>query len=96
LEDKKERMKTPYDPTVPFETLIVQIDDAVDYAVAGRDPFTATTVVNTAYAVIHKTGLYNFFCREWRQQPAADKTWANFKTHLYDTHQELQEDATTT
>jgi hypothetical protein len=58
-------MKTPYDPSMPLETLIIQIDDAIDYADAGGDPFTTVTIVNTAYAVIHKTGLYNFSCREW-------------------------------
>ena len=43
------QMKTPYDANQPIETLILQIESAVEFADAGQSPYTSVQVVNAAY-----------------------------------------------
>ena len=42
-------MKTPWDPTQPFEVVIDQIEEAVTYADAGNQPFTDPQVLTVNY-----------------------------------------------
>ena len=52
LEDNDERMKTAYDITTPVETLYDQIEQAVDIAEAGHQPYTNAQVLSRAYNLI--------------------------------------------
>jgi len=76
------RLTTPWDPTTPFEHLIDQVEDTMELADAGNQPFSPNQVVNTAYTLVFNTGLYFDECKEWDKQAAAAKTWTNFKTHF--------------
>ena len=40
LQDNDKRLRAPYDRNQPFETLINQVENAVDYASAGDTPYT--------------------------------------------------------
>ena len=82
------RFKTAWDPNSPFETLIEQIDDAVDFATAGGDPFSNQQQINTAYTLVFNTGMFSDACREWRRQPILEQTWDNFKTHFALAHED--------
>ena len=42
-----------------FETLIYQVEDAVDYASAGDTPYTPALVVGIAFQLVFQTGLFN-------------------------------------
>jgi hypothetical protein len=76
------RLTAPWDPTTPFEHLIDQVEDTMELADAGDQPFSPNQVVNTAYTLVFNTGLYFDECKEWDKKPTADKTWTNFKTHF--------------
>jgi hypothetical protein len=88
LEENFTRFKKPWDPNAPFETLIEQMDDAVDFANAGGIPISAPQLINTAYTLLFNTGAFADACREWRRRPAVDHTWDNFKIHFAIAHED--------
>jgi len=73
-------MQTPWHPTTPIETLFQQIDDGIEYALAGESPIDDPTAVRIIYQIIFATGLFELPCRDWRARPKADNTLSNFKT----------------
>ena len=95
LEENDVKMKTAYDPTLPIETLYDQIEVAVDFADAGKAPYTNAQVLARAYNIVLQTGLFTDACREWRNKPLMDKTWENFKLHFALAHRDLRQQQTT-
>ena len=67
LRENDQRMNAPYDPNKPFEVLIDQIEDAIDYAAAGNMPYTPTQIVNAAYNLLFDTGVFADEYKEWRK-----------------------------
>jgi hypothetical protein len=88
LEENFIRFKKPWDPNSPYDTLIEQIDDAVDFANAGGSPISAQQQINTAYTLVFNTGVFSDACREWRKRPPAEHTWQNFQTHFAFAHED--------
>jgi hypothetical protein len=84
------KFRTAYKPAQPIEALFSQPEDAMDYTDAGGNPYTAARVVTNAYSIMFSTGLFPEACREWRRQPPAYKTWANFKTGFAEAHLDLR------
>jgi len=82
LGSNDDKMKLPWDPNSPFETVIGQVEDAVEYAEDGNEPITPQQIVNKAYTIVYNTGMYFDDCDTWDIKPQADKTWTNFKTHF--------------
>jgi len=80
--------RKPYNPNQLVETFYSQIEDAMDYANAGHSAYTAAQVVTNAYSQISNTGMFPESCREWRCKPEAEKTWARFKVHFTEAHQD--------
>jgi hypothetical protein len=79
LEANDKRFKQAYDPNMPFETLIQQVDDAVEYAAHGENPYSQNQIITNAYNIIFNTGMFADACKEWRRQPDAYKTWTQFQ-----------------
>ena len=79
LEENDRRMKQDWDPNQPFEVLIDQIEDSVAYAAAEDMPYTVPQVVNTAYNIIFRAGMFTDECKVWRKKASVYKTWRNFK-----------------
>jgi hypothetical protein len=52
------KIKTAYEPAKPIEALFSQLEDAMDYADAGCNPYTAAQVVANAYSIMLSTGLF--------------------------------------
>ena len=76
-------MKTPYNVSLPIEKLFNQIKDGVEFLSAGDAPFTRIQVMNTAFNVIFTTGIFNDNYKIGKMQPAANKTWAQFKIGFF-------------
>ena len=74
IEDNGTRMREPYNPTFPIETLFHQIELAVEYATTGKRPYQDAQVVSRPYLFVLRTGLYAEACRDWDKQALADKT----------------------
>jgi hypothetical protein len=90
LTQNYERLNTPYDPNQPIETLFQQIQDARAFAVAGDQPYGAAMIVNVAYTLVFKTGLFTDACRAWKSKAIARKTWAQFKLDFATAHCEFR------
>ena len=52
LQDNDKRLRAPYDSNQPFETLINQVENAVDYASAGDTPYTPAQDVGIAFQLM--------------------------------------------
>ena len=74
-----ENMSAPWDPNQPFEYLIRQIQNGIDFAAHGQTPLTNKQIVNMAYTVVASTGLFHEECKKWRKRALA-KDWPSFKT----------------
>ena len=96
LRDNNTRLQAPYNSNQLFETLINQVENAVDYAYARDTPYTLAQVVAIALHLLFQTGLFNENCKFWRRQPADDKTWTRFKEFFATSHKEWREFQTTT
>ena len=91
LIDNQNAMNTPWDPNSPFETLIEQIEDAMEIADAANQAFSDAQILTLAYTLVYNTGLYFDECKEWKVKPAPDKTWENFKTFFLAAQAELRQ-----
>ena len=87
LQDNNKRLRDPYDRNQPFQNLIGQVENAVDYASAGDTPYTPAQVVGIAFQLMFQTGIFNDDCKLWRRQPADVKTWTRFMEFFATAHQ---------
>ena len=93
IEDNDRRMREPWDPNTPFEALIKQINDAVELADHAGAPYTPVQVVNTAYGLVEKTGVFEIDCRKWRDRAGgttAPKDWNAFKNFFRKAHKDWE------
>ena len=91
LRDNEARMNQLYDSSRPIEVLFDQIEDAIDYAAAGKAAFTTQQIVNTACNLVYDTGVFVDECKVWRKKEQANQTWAEFQRLFTEAHQNLQE-----
>jgi hypothetical protein len=63
IEQNFENMRKAWDPQHPVETLFNQIQDCVDFAVAGGVTIGAAQKLSSAYSKIFKSGKFNSACR---------------------------------
>jgi hypothetical protein len=57
IEDNNTKMREPFDPTQPIETLFDQIETAVEFANAGNRAYNPEQVVSRSYLLILQTGM---------------------------------------
>ena len=81
-------------PNLPIENLFEQINNAVEYAAAGKTPYTLLQSITTAYQLISNTGTFTQNCNKWRQNSAVDKTWTTFCTFFTKKHMDFREEHT--
>jgi hypothetical protein len=89
-----DRMRTPWSPPAPIETLFKQLEEGQRMAALAKEPIADSQMVRIGQHLIFKTGLFPAGCREWRLKPDADQTWAAFKTHFSRHDRDRQETAT--
>ncbi len=49
---------TPWDPSMPFELLIAQIEDCAEFVEAAKQLYSPAQILGTAYALVERTGLF--------------------------------------
>jgi hypothetical protein len=84
-----ERLNAPYDPNQPIEMLFQKVKDDRAFAVAGGQPYGTAMIVNEAYTLVFKRGLFPDACRAWQSRAIAGKTWAQFKIDFATAHGEF-------
>ena len=89
LSNTSNHIKLPWDPTTPFEMLIDQIKECIEFANASNLPFTVVQILNTAYNLVFNTGCFFKDSKKWNACPNNEKTWDNFKTHFLQAQNEL-------
>jgi hypothetical protein len=83
LADNQEALMKPWDPSTPFKMLTNRVDDCQDVAEAGNVPFTDAMLVNVAYTLVFKAGLYFQDCKEWQHHPIAQHTCMQMNYGVY-------------
>jgi hypothetical protein len=92
LNDNDRAMKQPCDVNQPIEVLYKQIEDAIDFAAVGQTPpYSPAQVLNVAYQLVFRTGIFADDCKIWKRQPTAYKTWPQFKLDFAIAYQEYNE-----
>jgi hypothetical protein len=84
-------MKQPCDVNQPIKVLYQQIEDAIEFAAAGQNPFSPKQVLNIAYQLIFCTGIFSDDCKIWKCQTTAYTTWPQFKLDFAVAYQEYSE-----
>ena len=65
LQEDHKRFTTAWDPSTPFETVIKQIEDSVEYTAQGSAPISEPQIINNGYNLVFQTGLYERDCIKW-------------------------------
>jgi hypothetical protein len=84
-------MKQPCDVNQPIEIFFKQIEDATEFAAAGQTPYSPQQVLNIAYQLVFRTGIFADDCKIWKRRPAAYKNWPQFKIDFAISYQEYNE-----
>ena len=82
LDENEVRMKAPWGPPTPVETLFTQLDKGVAFATAGGDITSEQNTMRLGYNNIYATGLFTKPCHAWRAMPTASQTLVAFKKHF--------------
>ena len=83
-------MKQPCDPSQSIEVLFDQIEDAIDFAAAGKAAFTKQHIINTAWNLSYDTGVFSDECKIWRKLEPENQTWSEFQRIFTEAHHDLQ------
>ena len=89
--ENEKRMDSPYDPSIAIESYFDQIEDAVEFAEAGKSPFTTSQITTKAFIQMFATGLYKDECKAWNRLVPMSRTWITFKLIFTAAARELQE-----
>lgn len=85
------KMNTLYDVNLPIEVLFDQVEDGMDYAVAGGNPKTLEQIVMIGQQIIQETGMFIDDINIWKRIVPTARTWTRFKSDFSCVHQELCE-----
>jgi len=78
LESNRLRMLEPWESAQPWEAFEDRIEKCMEFAAAGKDPYTNVRVVNIAYNLVMASRLLPEQCKKWRAKDHKDKTWVYF------------------
>jgi hypothetical protein len=79
LADNYNKMAAPINFQDPIETLFKNIEDGVNYANAGMQPYMEANHVNIAFLLILSTGAIPDDCRDWECCNPVNQTWADLR-----------------
>lgn len=95
LQDQTEKVRQMvFDPVNPIDGIFTAIDDLVHYVITANSPFTQPQIINMAYLILNKTGLFQRWILDWNARQPQQKTWTNFKLHFREAQQQLRETST--
>ena len=82
LSANEDRMKAPWSPPTPIETLFKKMNDGKKFAKEGGEVISDTQIVRYTYDIIMATGLFTAACTKWRKKQTTDQTWAKCKLYF--------------
>ena len=72
-------MHQAHDLSLPFENLVDQVKDAVDFHSAGKCPCIAKQTMTASYDLIHEIGNYDTHCKNERALQSIDQNLEKFQ-----------------
>ena len=90
-QEEKEVKEMFYNPTHPVDVIFNKVEDLLDFSIAAHADYTKQQLINIAYVIINNANNYQHYICDWSRLHQARKTWAVFKTHFCQAHQELRE-----
>jgi hypothetical protein len=66
--------------TIRIDSVFTQLEDYL--AATDNDPIAAATAVETGFAKLEESGLFEASCRDWHAKPEAEKTTLAFRNHF--------------
>jgi uncharacterized protein YdbL (DUF1318 family) len=96
LRTNAKRLDEDWDPNQPIQTLYNRIKEIQAYTQAGNRTFTDHQLVDAAYTIIYKTGIYYDVCDDWLDLPSNDQNWTNFQRHFTAAHRKAKRKQRTT
>jgi hypothetical protein len=96
LRANAKRLDKDWDLNQPIQTLYSRIKEIQAYAQAGNRTFTFHQLVDAAYTIIYKRGVYYNDCDDWLDRPLNDQTWTNFQKHFTAAHRKAKRKQRTT
>ena len=82
IEDNDTAFRKEWSTDDSFENIIVQIDDCAEMAETAGSPYSDAQILNNAYNLVQKTGMFTRDLIEWKRLPEADRTWVAFKPFM--------------
>ena len=95
LEENVVKMMETYDPAEPLARLIEKLEKRKEFASAGGQTISNTTMVSKGITLLAQTDIFNEDIIEWRRQTTNLDTWSTFKTVLHQSHREEKREVTT-
>ena len=89
-EKREEILNMAYDPSKPIDILFNRISKYATVADVAGSPETPTQLINMAFIILTKTGIFAHDIRTWHAGDADQKTWPNFKTHFKEAQKPLR------
>ena len=80
-----------YDPKQPVDIVYNAVEDLHDLSHSADSIYTQQQLMNMAYNIFLKTGIFKSAIREWNKKSSAQKTWVSLKVHFRQAQQELKE-----
>ena len=68
LKSSEARINEAFYHSRPINVFFQRIDDAVQYANYGKNPFAAKQILQTAFHSFNTTSMYQEACKEWQQK----------------------------
>ena len=82
LDKNDNRMRAPWNPPTPIETLFEQLTQGKKFAEKGGETIPDSTLIKLGFQNIQKTGLFDKPCEKWRKKPTTAQTWDDFVDFL--------------
>lgn len=84
-------LQEPIETSLPLDHYFKRIEDCVEYAIDGKDPIPAKTVLNTAYHGLNITGMYKITFKDWKKIPDAEKTFKKIQKTFLAEYSDIRE-----
>ena len=82
LRENMQRLKAPWNPDTPIESVFTKGNFCRDFATEGNDPISDTAYVRTLVDIFEASGVLEKAVEDWEAKPVAEKTLANAIPHF--------------
>jgi hypothetical protein len=86
LVDSNKKVAESFDLAKPIQSFSRTIQNAVEYADAGRTPFGVNQIIAQKYTHLFDGGVLLEACEKWNTRPLVEKGWNNLKIHFTRAH----------